>query len=265
MESSGLTPKQIFRAILALTLQFIAIPATGTDVVRMVSLESEPWAFIDRNCQLKGITVELFEHAEKNSTLQFEVVTANFADQQRLAEQGEVDLRLLTRDTAAELKTPGRPLLEYHRSDIVAYVLNNTNGDTSTNKRLAGLDVPVFHQLSRQFDFELITADDYRASIDLWRSGKVDGLVGGNAQILFSALKANLDPSRLGTKLPLSTKSTWLFRPENSASPATDEAIIGAIAPLIENGLLDVLRERYLSLQTVTQIAADDSGCAQHP
>ncbi len=230
-------------------------PGERADVAtfRLALRNTEPWLFHDRDCRWTGVVPDFLAEVEMRSGWRFELVTQRSDDFDSLAGRKDIDLFVGYPQAQRPPGTRESPLFEIGETSLAVFAPGTTDLDSLAGLTLATATGPVRAVLAEKYRLQLVSFPYQRDAVRAWLADEADGVLGQTVTVRFNCLLLRCDSKALFTPIEVVRAPVWLYRLPRPEGPhwISDDELVAAMRPLIDQGLVDLLWQKYLTLESV--------------
>lgn len=238
----------IFVSSILLLLTLFMCPVAMSKTLNIVTIQLAPFGFFTADKKPTGMMYEIGNLIAEEAGIAYKNKVLPYARTSNAVANGEADFVLrftneqLSQDAIQVVSVVAMRNIVVGLAGTEYRSLEDLHGKTVANLRDAAFDKDF------SADKQIIKVDtkEYNQGLKMMFKRRVDGIVGSNVGIYYTAHTMNYSPSQLGEPLYLSTKHFWLHYSKRN----TDEKIIAALKAatikLQEQGLIQQIVEKYM-------------------
>jgi polar amino acid transport system substrate-binding protein len=237
-----------FISTFVLLLTLLVSSAALSKTLNIATIELAPFGFFTEDKKQTGMMYEISNLIAEEAGMKYVNYILPYARTSFAVASGRSDFVLrftneqLSKDAIQVISVVamrniviGLPGIEYNS-------LSDLHGKTVASLRGAIFD----KQFSEDTKIKKNETKDYQQGLRMLFKNRLDGIIGSNVGIYYTAHKMNYSPAQLGKPLFLSTKSFWLHFSKKNADAETIAALKAATIRLQEKGVIEKVINKYM-------------------
>lgn len=240
---------RFFALALILLAVLITSSATMSQTLKIVTIQLSPFGFMTEDNKPTGMMYEISNLIAKEAGLSYENRIVPYVRTSYAVANGTADFVL--RFTNKQLQKDAIQVVSVVAMQNIVVGLAGSEYRSLSDlhgKTVANLKGAIF---DKQFtaDVQILKYDvrDYGQGLKmLFAKREIDGVIGSNVGVYYSALKLGYSPNQLSKPLALSSKHFWLHFSKKNEDKIVIAALKDAIERLKEKGAIKKIINKYI-------------------